>query len=192
MACMVAVSMYKTSPSIDAGSFCISGQSIENPLIITRTFRAGEKHESLVLGLFDEANRKQENNLDGIVIILNDFNLAGDSVWAFMKAFVKQDNMKNAVVLVTDDLFTSSITEYRTKMTTKWNAGDEYSEALTTMLEDMSAVFPLDFQNLSGKDTWVAFLPLSAREVEILVQRICNSVDNYLRSQIDNYLGKSC
>lgn len=190
LACFVASSLFDLVEGFD-DKVCMSSTDTTQlgPYVLSRTFSKAGGHEAQVLRLFDEANRKLEKYAEGIVIILNDYNLAGEAVWSFMREFVKQENMRNSVVILTDDLTPDAANDFKSNLKIRLVPGMKEAEAMEMILDETKRVYPPEFVDMTTNDVWVPFLPFAPRAVESLIELSCEDMNIFLKEEIDGYLG---
>ena len=161
-----------------------------NPRIISRLFnKNGTNSVEAAINIFQEADQKLQQYPDGILIILNDYNLAGKSVWEFMSSYLKQESLKTSVVILTDDLTPSLANEYRGKLQARVKPDMNPLVALDIYIEEVQQVFPPDYVKISENDIWIPFLPFHERAIEVLIERTCLTGDLVLKTIFQSYAG---
>jgi DNA polymerase III delta prime subunit len=194
MACFVAASMYprKGSSASDIAELCMQNTDTTKigEHVVSHTFRKGNSAIAEILQVIKDVNKKLDNLPDGLVVILNDYNLADRHVWAVMSSFIKQENMKKSIVILTDDLTPDTSNEFKSNLDINLTPATPQTEAMDIIVSEIKRVFPSDYHEISGHDTWVPFLPLHLNAIEILIEKVCNNVGQDLNKKIPGYLGR--
>jgi len=190
VACLLAHILCTSNLSTDA-SVCLKGNVVsESTAFVTHTFSKGENGIKDLLGVIKEVNKRLDGLPDGMVIVLNDYNLAEKTVWSMMTAFISEPNFASTVVIFTDDLTSDLSDDFKGKLNVHLTPDMPEREALLIINDEIRRVFPKQYQEISTKDVWIPFLPFHSRAVEVFVERACGRVDTNVKNEIPDYLGR--
>jgi hypothetical protein len=189
LACFVAGAMYTGSwfnPEI-----CLK-ETIDQAEIGAHVIYSQFRHSdsSIHDRVIKEANDKLSTSEEGIVLILTDFSLANRSVWSALSSFIKQENMKKSIVIFTDDLTPDPSSEFKPNLHIHLTSAMAEGDALEAIENEIKRVYPEEFHEISNHDIWLPFLPIPARAIESLVERVCFKAAKEINEQIDHYYGK--
>jgi len=206
IACLLAYSVYSDLDPETMIRRCalmstgaVGGESLTEPYLVTHRFSKQGSPVAEMLSVIRDVNKKLESlpyAKDGIAIILSRYNLAGGNVWTVMSSFINQENMRNSLVIVTDDLApdASQVSPVSVRIT----PGTPADEALDEIVDEIKQAFPGDYvdilkpssDNSKGRDAWIPFLPLHQETVLRLIEKVCADANEFIKAEVPDYHGK--